>query len=186
LINNSLVNISKSTPPTTAYGLFAQIADSVPVQATTNELSLIGSGLGTLSVPANRFKVGDAFLVIMTGEIGAQNNNTLTIRIKTDSIVLSTSGAIPMVNATNRNFKLEVFFTVRALGVSGVASIASGGSFFYTGNASTQMQGSNYSSVLTSGFDTTISNTLDITAQWSTNNAANQIYSHIFTLTKTF
>jgi hypothetical protein len=186
LINNSLVNISKSTPPTTAYGLFAQIADSVPVKGTTSELSLVGSGLGTLTVPANRFKVGDAFLVIMTGEIGARNNDTLTIRIKTGSVVLSTSGAISMSQATNRDFKLEVFFTVRALGAAGVASIATGGSFFYTADASTTMQGANYSSVLTSGFDTTISNTLDITAQWSSNNAANQIYSHIFTLTKTF
>lgn len=186
MINCSLVNISKSTPSTTSYGLYAQIADSVPIKGTISEQTLIGSGIGTLTVPANTFKVGDSFTVIMTGELGARNNDTLTLRIKAGSIVLSTSGAITMSQATNEDFKLEVFFTVRALGASGVASIATGGSFFYTADASTTMQGSNYSSVLTTGFDTTISNTLDITAQWSSANAANQIYSHIFTLIKTF
>lgn len=186
MTNCSLVNISKATPASTAYGLFTQTADSVPVKATIVETTIIGTGVGTLSVPANQFKVGDSFLVVCTGVLSAVNSNTLTVRIKTGSLVLSTSGAISMSSATNRNFELKVYFTVRTIGASGVASIASGGTFFYTRNASTNMEGSNYSQETTTGFDTTIANTLNITAQWSTNNAGNEIYSQIFTLTKTF
>ena len=39
------------------YGLYSQIANSTPITATTSELSLIGTGIGTLSVPENGFKV---------------------------------------------------------------------------------------------------------------------------------
>jgi hypothetical protein len=34
--------------------------------------------------------------------------------------------------------------------------------------------------------DTFISNTLDVTAQWNTNNAGNSIYTEVFTLNKIY
>ena len=35
--------------------------DSVVVSGTTSETSIIGGGVGTLTVPANGFSVGDSF-----------------------------------------------------------------------------------------------------------------------------
>ena len=169
-----------------SYGLYTQTASSTPVTNTTTETSLLDGGVGTLTVPANGFKVGDSFHAILTGYISSVNNHTLRIRIKTDGIVLADTGVITMAGATDRHWKLEVYFTVRTLGASGVASIATGGTFMYTKNASTNFEGTNFSTETTTGFDTTISNTLSITAQWGTANAGDSIYSEIFTLNKTY
>jgi hypothetical protein len=169
-----------------SYGLYTQTASSTPVTNTSTETSLLDGGVGTLTVPANGFKVGDSFHAILTGYISSVNNHTLTIRIKAGSVVLATTGSITMAATTDRHWKLEVYFTVRTLGVSGVASIATGGTFMYTKNASTNFEGTNFSTETTTGFDTTISNTLSITAQWGQTNTGDSIYSEIFTLNKTY
>jgi hypothetical protein len=169
-----------------SYGLYTQTASSTPVSNTTTETSLLDGGVGTLTVPANGFKVGDSFHAILTGYISSVNNHTLRIRIKTDGIVLADTGVITMAATTDRHWKLEIYFTVRTLGVSGVASIATGGTFMYTKNASTNFEGINFSTETTTGFDTTISNTLSITAQWGQTNTGDSIYSEIFTLNKTY
>jgi hypothetical protein len=169
-----------------SYGLYTQTASSTPVSNTTTETSLLDGGVGTLTVPANGFKVGDSFHAILTGYISSVNNHTLRIRIKTDGIVLADTGVITMAATTDRHWKLEIYFTVRTLGASGVASIATGGTFMYTKNASTNFEGTNFSTETTTGFDTTISNTLSITAQWGQTNTGDSIYSEIFTLNKTY
>lgn len=175
IINNNQIN-----------GLYTQTASSTPVSNTIVETSLLDGGLGTLTVPANGFQIGDSFHAIVTGHISAVNNHQLRIRIKTDSIVLADTGSIIMSGATNKHFKLEVYFTIRTLGASGVASIATGGTFMYTKDASNSFEGTNFSTETTTGFDTTISNTLTITAQWDTANTGDSIYSEIFTLNKTY
>jgi hypothetical protein len=147
---------------------------------------LLDGGLGTLTVPANGFKVGDSFHAVLTGHISSVNNHTLRIRVKTDGIVLADTGVITMAATTNKHWKLEIEFTVRAIGTSGVAKIASGGTFFYTKNASNTFEGTNFSTETITGFNTTISNTLAITAQWGQANAGDSIYSEIFTLNKTY
>jgi hypothetical protein len=100
--------------------------------------------------------------------------------------VLADTGVITMAATTVKHWKLEIEFTVRAIGASGVAKIAAGGAFFYTKNASTAFEGINFSTETSTGFDTTISNTLAITAQWGQANAGDSIYSEIFTLNKTY
>ena len=169
-----------------SYGLYTQTASSTPVTNTTTETSLLDGGVGSLMVPANGFKIGDSSHAILTGHVSAVNNHTLRIRIKANSIVLADTSAITMAGTTSKHWKLEVYFTVRTLGASGVASIAAGGSFMYTKNASTNFEGTNFSTETTTGFDTTINNTLAITAQWGTANTGDSIYSEIFTLNKTF
>lgn len=166
--------------------LYTQTNSSTPVTNTLVETSLLDGGLGTLTVPANGFKVGDSFHAVLTGHISSVNNHTLHIRVKTDGIILADTGVITMATATNRHWKLEIEFTVRAIGASGVAKIATGGTFFYTKNAATTFEGTNFSTETITGFDTTISNTLSITAQWGQANSGDSIYSEIFTLNKTY
>ena len=91
-----------------------------------------------------------------------------------------------MDTTTTKHWKLDVNFTVRQVGIATVASIASGGLFAYTKNSGLNFEGVNFSIVNSLDFDTTINNTLNITAQWNTNNAGNSIYSEIFTLNKTY
>ena len=169
-----------------SYGLYTQTNTSTVITNTTTESSLLDGGLGTLTVPANGFKVGDSFHAILTGHISSVNNHTLTIKIKTGSIILADTGAITMAGATNKHWKLEAYFTIRAIGSAGNASIVTGGTFFYTKDASNNFEGTNFSTETSIGFDTTINNTLAITAQWGTANTGDKISSEIFTLNKTY
>lgn len=168
------------------YGLFNQTGSSAVITNTTTETSLLDGGVGTLSVPANGFSKGDAYHAILTGTLSAQNNNNLRIRIKANSVVLADSGNISMAGAVAEPWKMEVYFSINEIGAAGVASIATGGTFMYTKDASTDFQGFNFNTVNSSSFDTTVNNTLSITAQWGTANAGNSIFSQIFTLNKTF
>jgi hypothetical protein len=101
--------------------LYTQTSSSTPVTNTTTEKSLLDGGVGTLTVPANGFKVGDSFHAVLTGHISSVNNHTLHIRIKSDGIALADTGVMTMAASTTKHWKLEVEFVIRAIGVSGVA-----------------------------------------------------------------
>lgn len=166
--------------------LYTQTNSSTPISNTVVETSLLDGGLGTLTVPANMFKVGDSFHAVLTGHISSINNHHLQIRIKCDGIDLADTGVIVMPSCTNKHWKLDVHFTIREIGAAGIASIVSGGTFIYTKDASNAFEGVTFSKETNTGFDTTIDNTLEITAQWNTANAGDSIYSEIFTLNKTY
>lgn len=172
--------------PTANYGLYAQTANSVPITATIVESTLVGSGVGTLSVPANSFKIGDSFVAKLYGHISCVGSATIQIRIKSGSIVLADTGIVALDTTTNKHWMVDVNFTIRSLGGAGVGSIASGGLFSYIKNSGLNFEGENFSIVNNTTFNTAIINTLDITAQWNTNNAGNTIYSEIFTLNKIY
>lgn len=180
------INILSANSFTIIGGLFAQTGNSAPITGTTTETTLLDGGVGSLTVPANFFKVGDSFSVTMGGHISSVNNDTLQIRIKSGSVVLGDTGAITMPGTTNKHWNLEVRFTIRTIGAAGVASIASFGQFNFSKNASNAFEGADFSIVNNTTFNTTISNTLNITAQWSSNNAGNNIYSESFILTKIY
>jgi hypothetical protein len=122
----------------------------------------------------------------MGGLMSAQNGNTITIRLKTGSVSLGSSGALTMPAITNQVWYLTTNFTIRSIGTAGVASIVSLSQFHVLKAASGTQEGFAWNVVNSTTFDTTISNTLSITAQWSSTNANNSIYSDIFTLSKTF
>lgn len=167
-------------------GLFAQTISSTPVTATITPGSLIGTGQGSLSVPANGFKIGDSFRANFEGHISAKNNDTIRIVVKTGAVILADTGAIIVPNITNRHWTMWIDFTIRSTGGAGVAAIASGGQFTYLKDASNAFEGNAFSIINNTTFDTTVSNTLEVTAQWSSNSNLNSIYSEIFTLTKTY
>lgn len=184
VVNSVIAQIPPSPPG--LYSLFAQTVSSTPVTATTVPGSLIGTGVGTLSVPANAFQVGDSFRASFEGHISAKNNDTLRIVVKTGSVILADTGVITMPNITNRHWSLWIDFTVRTTGIATVASIASGGQFTYMKNASNAFEGSLFSIINNTTFNTTVPNTLQVTAEWSSTSAQNSIYSEVFTLYKTY
>ena len=167
--------------------IYTQTSSSTPVTATAVEGSLLDGGLGTLTIPANGFQVGDSFNGVLIGHLSCVGTATLHIRVKTASgILLADTGVMAMNATTAKHWKLDVNFTIRQLGAATVASIASGGLFSYTKNSGLNFEGVNFSIINNTTFDTTIANTLVITAQWDTNNAGNSIYSELFTLFKTY
>ena len=168
-------------------GLFAQTGNSTIITGTNVERSLINGGVGTLSVPANGFQVGDSFRAIFGGVMNAANNQTIRIRTKTNGVVLLDSGVQSLTNSIiNDVWSLNIDFTIRQIGAATVASIVSLGSFHYVKTSNASPQGFAFNVINNTTFNTTINNTLDVTVQWGSNNAGNSIYSDIFILNKTY
>jgi hypothetical protein len=168
-------------------GLYVQTTNSTLVTNTTTESTLIGTGIGTLSVPANGFSVGDSFRGIFGGVVNADNNQTVRIRLRAGSAILLDSGIQNLGNAiVDDVWSLNVDFTIRQIGAATVASIVSLGSFHYTKTNNASVQGFGFNVVNNTTFDTTVSNTLNITVEWGTASTGNNIYSDIFVLNKTY
>jgi len=168
-------------------GLFSQTGASTPIQNTTDQLTLIDGGVGTLSVPAFGFNVGDTFSAYMSGILSANNGNTLDIHVQTTSgVVLSDSLPIVMRNATNLPWRLQLTFVIWATGGAGVASILTSGTFEYEENANDKFNAYPIRYINNTTFDTTTANTLDILAQWNVASVTNSIQSYIFVLNKIY
>lgn len=180
------VKNSVLAPFPTVYGLFSQTGNSVVVSGTTTESTLIDGGVGTLSVPANGFQIGDSFRADFGGVLNAGNNQTIRIRLKSGSVILADSGVQNITNITNDVWSLSVNFTIRQVGAAGVASIVTLGSFHYMKTVNATVEGFSFNTVNNTTFDTTINNTLDVTVQWGSTNILNSIYSDIFILNKIY
>jgi hypothetical protein len=179
----------KTIPGPTVYGLFAQTGNSVTATATT-QTSLIDGGVGSLSVPANGFSVGDSFRADFGGLISVKPGGD-TIRIR----VTSNAGAITLADTGNLSvaainpadvWNLVLNFTVRQIGGPTTASIVTLGNLHVVKTSSGTPYSYGFNVVNQSTFDTTISNQLDVTVAWGSTNAANTMYSDIFVLNKIY
>ena len=186
--NGTTYKVKNSTlaPFPTVYGLYSQTGNSVTVSGTTTESTLIDGGVGTLSVPANGFSVGDSFRADFGGILNVGNHQTMRLRLKTGSVVLADSGVQAITNITSDVWSLSVNFTIRQIGAAGVASIVTLGSFHYSKTNNGTVEGFSFNTVNNTTFDTTINNTLDVTVQWGSTSVDNSIYSDIFVLNKIY
>ena len=177
---------SSGTTPTT-FGLYAQTENSNVVTNTIVPTSIIGAGVGTLSVPANAFKVGDSFTLGMGGVISCKNNTDFVIQlVTTTGTILASTGTIRLGLTTKRSWRLDVDFTVQELGGAGVGAITTSGEFCYTKDNSINLEGIAFVSLNSNTFDTLIINTLDIQAQWLVASVDSQIQSRLMVLSKTY
>lgn len=172
--------------PGAVYGLFAQTGNSTPITNTTTETTLLDGGIGTLSVPANGFKVGDSFRADLGGNITTTNNHTIRILVKSGLVVLADSGIQTLPNILNAVWSLSINFTIRALGGAGVGSIVTLGNFLNIKSSNGTSEGFAFNTVNSTSFNTTIANTLDITAQWGQTSASDNIFTDTFVLNKIF
>ena len=173
--------------PTGLTGLFAQTVNGGPVTATIVETTILGPGVGTLTVPANGFQIGDSFQASLDGIISCVGTATIHVRVKTlAGVLLADTSIIALDAATSKSWLLTLYFTIRTLGGAGTASVSSGGLFSYIKNSGTNFEGYVLSNVNNTTFNTTINNTLDVTIEWNTNNGGNSILSRNFTLTKVY
>ncbi len=180
------IYISGINPIRIVGGLFAQTALGTPIANTIVETSLVGAGVGTMSVPANGFQIGDSFTVKMCGKLSCANNETIHIRLKSNGVVIADAGVFQMKIATNKFFELIADFTITKIGAAGVAELFVNGQYSYNQNANTNLDGVNFALISNTTFDTTIANALTITAQWGLANAANSIQSQNFVLQKVY
>lgn len=175
-----------NVPATLSYGLFAQTALSIPITNTIVETSLVGTGVGTLSVPANAFQVGDSFTAKMCGNLSCANLETLHIRVRSNGIIIIDAGVFTLNLSTNKYFELVLDFTITKLGGVGVAELFANGQFTYNKNANTNIDGVNFALIDNTAFSTIVPNNLTITAEWGLAKPANSIQSQNFVLNKVY
>jgi len=182
--NGRLTAASNGTGGTVSIGNYAQTANSATIN-TTGEQSIVGTGVGSLSIPANIFAVGDSFHGKMGGLInatGGGGRSEITIKVKTGTTILASTGVFDLDNATNQGWEVELDFTIAAIGATG--TICTNGNFAYTKNNNRAVYGYIFQDV--QPIDTTASNTLDITVEWNVLNGGDDIYSANFVLYKVY
>ena len=169
-----------------SYGLYAQTALGTLITNTITETSLVGAGVGTLFVPANAFSVGNSFVAKMCGNLSCASNETIRIRIKSNGVTIADAGVFSMKITTDKFFELTIDFTVAKIGAAGVAELFVNGQYSYNHNAAGEIAGNNFALISNTTFDTTVSNTLTITAEWGLAKTANKIQSQNFVLNKIY
>jgi len=167
-------------------GLFTQTEDGPNVTNTTDELTIIGNGEGSLSVPADGFAVGNTFRAYIEGDLSSLNNAELTINIRDNGNVLATTAPMVLVSTSGNYYYLDINFVVRQVGAAGAAELMTSGMFQYTKTSNNTPEVIGFNNLNSTTFDTTTDSTLNITAQWNTANAANSIDAHVFILQRVF
>jgi len=142
------------------------------------ETSIIGTGVGTKTLPAGYLVAGKAVRIRGSGVFNtlSAGNGVLTIRVKLGSTTIASAAFTPTANMTNSPFEYDLRLVCRAAGASG-SIIAEGHAELATYNGSTGNGTRNnwdlnaLSASVT--VDTTISQVVDVTAQFATANASN-------------
>lgn len=149
---------------------FTQTA-SQTIANTTTETSLFGTGLGTLTLPANALAVGTTIRIRMSGVVSSTGANA-PLRVKLGGTTLATSDALNFATITNRAWRLEVDITCRTTGATG--TVIGQGIFWYQ-ISTVAVNGLGLAMTATATIDTTTSLALALTAQWSAANPAHTI-----------
>jgi hypothetical protein len=160
-------------------GLFMTTSQSNIVLGTTETDIIAGATFqGSLSAS---FLRPSAFHLNIAGLFSAVNSSSLIIKLKSNGIVIGTI-TTALVSVANQFFEIECDFSVRSLGPIG--GLNTSFEFTYSDSGSSVFRGDR--EVLTTTINTTISNTLSVTAQFVNNNAINALQATQVVLVKTY
>lgn len=156
--------------------IFTQTADAT-VANTSAETTLVGSGVGTATLPANFLVAGKTVRLRASGifSTAGTGGQTVTIRFKLGSTALLATAALASGGAlSNRGWSTDVELTCRSTGGSGSVFAQSQGGFIRFTSASTSGAAEFISTAATT-IDTTASLAVDLTADWNTAVAGDSI-----------
>jgi hypothetical protein len=148
------------------------------VANTAAETTLLTSGTGTLTIPANFLSAGKTIRINVLGTYSDTANPTMNIKVYLGATVVMTTGAITSNNATNQTFEVRGVITCYTTGVSGTVwgqgylvqtAAASTGRFSMANTAATTI-------------DTTASNTINVSVKWGSASASNTITTSVVTV----
>jgi hypothetical protein len=149
-------------------GFFAQTS-TVTVTNSVLETTVIGTGQGTVTVPANTFVVGGSYRVSGGGKITCLNNAELTMRVYGGPAGATLLGQIPTIvipTSSGTWWGIEIYMTVRAIGAATVASISARAVYQQNVDSQNGLIGQSFHVLNITDFDTTVNNTFNLTAQW--------------------
>ena len=150
--------------------IFSQTAD-VTIASTTTETTIIGSGVGTVTLPANFFTVGKTLRIRAIGYFSDTGTPNITINVKLGATTIITTGAVALAGTISNNYwEVSSVLTCRTTGATG--TIMGQGKFMY--DESTHA-GTTLGMVDTSAdtIDTTASLDVNVTQTWGSSSASN-------------
>jgi hypothetical protein len=178
--------------------LISQQVDGTALNTSTTETTILAPQ-AKLTLPANFLTyAGQTLRIRAMGRVSniVTTPGTLTFRVKmgpTATIAVASSGALALNVAakTNVTWILDWDLVVRTVGGSTTATVMHSGAWQSesvigspaagAGGAAAHIFPASAPAVGT-GFDSTVTNLIDLTAQWSVSNAANSIQTHSFKL----
>lgn len=175
--------------------LVSQAQDGTALNTSTTETSILHTS-AKFTLPANLLSYpGQALRIRAMGRISniVTTPGTLTLRVKFGATAVAASPAFALntVAKTNVTWILDWDLTLRAVGGGTSANFMHSGQWqseSYVGSPAASAGGPGTGMIpasapaVGSGFDSTVANVVDLTAQWSISNAGNSIQCHSFKL----
>ena len=159
------------------YASFAQTADRT-IANSAAEATLLGTGVGTLTFPANFWVVGRTIRFEMHGNIASTGTPTARVRLKMGATTLLDSTALTMTAlAGTEEWDLVGLITCRSTGAGG--TLRANCFFTYETGAGSTPVDRLFIAGATIVFNTTASGAIDVTFQWGTAALANTISSRL-------
>lgn len=156
-----------------SLNLFVGTAD-VTVANTVSALTIVPTGTGVTTLPASFLKIGKTIRITISGYCGNTAAPTITFVLSLGGTTIA-SIVSPAINiAANYQFTISANITCRTTGAAG--TVVAGGAFNSNGNMIGLVK------TTTTTIDTTITQAIGLTAQWSVANAANTITTQIMTI----
>jgi len=167
--NNGILG-AQSLPTTNGYRALFIATDSTTVTGNLVELTLIGSGIGTLTLTPAEQEIGTTIRIKGKGILSETGNSNIRLRVLIGGVEIGNSGFVPVLgNPEDDSFAFEYSITIRSIGINGTGF--SQGRFLYESGASN----ADVIGIPSTGafnIDTTVNNTIEITAEWDTASAS--------------
>ena len=152
--------------------IFSQSSD-VTVASSVAETTLIGTGIGTVTLPANFLTAGKSLRITARGYISDTGTPNITIQFKLGSTSIVSTGTVALAGTISNNaWRAESIITCRTVGASG--TVKGQGNFQYdeSTHAGTTL---GMVSTGTATVDTTGTLAVNLTVTWGTSSASNTI-----------
>jgi hypothetical protein len=146
--------------------IFTQTATGTAAN-TASETTISSTGVGTLTLPTDFFVVGKTLRIRGKGFHSSTASPTLNLKVKFGSTVINATGTHTHHNATNGYFDFECDITCRTTGA--------GGTVFSQGIFTDATDHVSMGNTATISVNTTTTQAITVTAQWSVASASNTI-----------
>jgi hypothetical protein len=183
IVNIDNMNVSTINNITPVGGLYSGISDGVVINQASGQTDLLPvSSVGSLVIPANGFKIGDVFHIVVAGIFPTESkNDDITIDVKQNgTTIASINLELEDFDTVPSNFELEMDFVIRSIGVAGVVS--SNLDFSFNKKVSKDFKGTRSTDITT--IDTTTASSLSVLA--TVNGAGSSIQSRMAYLRKQY
>jgi hypothetical protein len=157
--------------------VFAGTADKT-VSNTASETSLIPTGVGSVTLPANSPSIGKMLKIRLAGKYSSKTApaGNITLQVKLGTTVVNTTGAHAIdAGETDQLWIIDLVLCFRTIGASGTVIGQTGWQHTVQGAVSTAMQVAPMVATAPVTINTTIAQAVDVTEQFSTANASNTI-----------